>query len=217
MKRTRLLRHRKTPIGVIFILFCLHLTLSTAFADTEATVAWIFDGDTVRLSDGTKVRYTGIDAPELAHDTLPVEPFADESTLFNKHLTFGKQVRIQFDQERYDQYGRLLAYVFLLDGTFVNGLLVEKGLATVCSTPPNLRHDQDLIALQRRAIHGKAGLWASANPGEESFYIGNARSRRFHRPSCPLGQKTAKRNKVAYRNRIAAFYDGLAPCRKCNP
>jgi endonuclease YncB( thermonuclease family) len=182
-----------------------------------ATMSWVFDGDTIKLSNGTRVRYAGVNTPEIAHEGRPAEPFANEAYMFNKRLTMGNRVRIQIDKEKYDQYGRLLAYVFLPDGTFVNGALVEKGLAMVYTTPPNVRYDQDLLTLQRRAMRERVGLWASADPGKEPFYIGNKRSRRFHSPSCHLGQKTGRRNKVIYRNRLEAFYDGLSPCKKCNP
>jgi len=182
-----------------------------------ATVVWVFDGDTIKLSNSAKVRYAGVNTPEVAHDGQPAQPLADEAYLLNRRLTRGGQVRIQIDKEKYDQYGRLLAYVFLPDGTFVNGALVEKGLAMVYTTPPNVRYDRDLLTLQRRAMRERVGLWASADPGKEAFYIGNTRSRRFHSPSCHLGRKTGRRNKVIYRNRLEAFYDGLSPCKKCNP
>ncbi len=208
---------RKKISIAVFLILSLCLIFSTALADIEATVVWVFDGDTVKLSDGTKLRYAGINCPELAHDGQPEEPFAHESSVLNRHLTLNKRVRIQLDEERYDQYSRLLAYVFLPDGTFVNAALVEKGLATVCATPPTIKYYQHLLALQRHAIHEKVGIWSSANRVEEGYYIGNTRSHRFHRPSCYLGHKTTRRNKVIHRNRLEAFYEGLSPCKKCNP
>ncbi|MFZ5995159.1 MAG: thermonuclease family protein [Thermodesulfobacteriota bacterium] len=199
------------------LIFWTYIFSAPVLADMAATVVWVFDGDTIKLSNGTMVRYAGVNTPEVAHDGQPSQPLADEACLLNRRLTQGKQVRVQIDKEKYDQYGRLLAYVFLPDGTFVNGALVEKGLAPVYTTPPNVRYDRDLLTLQRRAMRERVGLWASADPGKEPFYIGNTRSRRFHSPSCHLGRKTGRRNKVIYRNRLEAFYDGLSPCKKCNP
>lgn len=210
-------KRKKVCLVVCLLVLWAHLFSAPVLADMVATVAWVFDGDTIKLSNGTKIRYAGINTPEVAHDGQPAQPLADEAYLLNRRLTRGGQVRIQVDKEKYDQYGRLLAYVFLPDGTFVNGALVEKGLAMVYTTPPNVRYDQDLLTLQRRAMREKVGLWASADPGKEPFYIGNKRSRRFHSPSCHLGQKTGRRNKVIYRNRLETFYDGLSPCKKCNP
>ncbi|HEC98774.1 MAG TPA: nuclease [Proteobacteria bacterium] len=210
-------KRKKVCLVVCLLVLWAHLFIAPVLADMVATVAWVFDGDTIKLSNGTKIRYAGINTPEVAHDGQPAQPLADEAYLLNRRLTRGRQVRIQVDKEKYDQYGRMLAYVFLPGGTFVNGALVEKGLAMVYTTPPNVRYDQDLLTLQRRAMRERVGLWASADPGKEPFYIGNTRSRRFHGPSCHLGQKTGRRNKVVYRNRLEAFYDGLSPCKKCNP
>lgn len=210
-------KRKKVCLVVCLLVLWAHLFIAPVLADMVATVAWVFDGDTIKLSSGTKIRYAGINTPEVAHDGQPAQPLADEAYLLNRRLTRGRQVRIQVDKEKYDQYGRMLAYVFLPGGTFVNGALVEKGLAMVYTTPPNVRYDQDLLTLQRRAMRERVGLWASADPGKEPFYIGNTRSRRFHGPSCHLGQKTGRRNKVVYRNRLEAFYDGLSPCKKCNP
>ncbi|MDI6789588.1 MAG: thermonuclease family protein [Thermodesulfobacteriota bacterium] len=210
-------KRKKVCLVVCLLVLWAHLFIAPVLADMVATVAWVFDGDTIKLSNGTKIRYAGINTPEVAHNGQPAQPLADEAYLLNRRLTRGRQVRIQVDKEKYDQYGRMLAYVFLPDGAFVNGALVEKGLAMVYTTPPNVRYDQDLLTLQRRAMRERVGLWAAADPGKEPFYIGNTRSRRFHSPSCHLGQKTGRRNKVVYRNRLEAFYDGLSPCKKCNP
>ncbi|MEW6327979.1 MAG: thermonuclease family protein [Thermodesulfobacteriota bacterium] len=210
-------KRKKVCLVVCLFVLWIHLFITPVLADVVASVAWVFDGDTIKLASGTKVRYAGINSPEIAHEGRPAESLADEAYLLNRRLTRDRRVRIQVDKEKYDQYGRLLAYVFLPDGTFVNGVLVEKGLAIVYTTPPNVRYDQELLTLQRRAMRERVGLWASAGPGKEPFYIGNTRSRRFHSPSCHLGRKTGRRNKVIYRNRLEAFYDGLSPCKKCNP
>ncbi|MEW5948175.1 MAG: thermonuclease family protein [Thermodesulfobacteriota bacterium] len=210
-------KSKKVCFVVRLLVLWAYIFSAPVLADMSATVTWVFDGDTIKLSNGTRVRYAGVNTPEMAHEGRPAEPLADEACLLNRHLTRGRQVRIQVDKEKYDQYGRLLAYVFLPDGTFVNGALVEKGLAMVYTTPPNVRYDRDLLTLQRRAMRERVGIWASADPGKEAFYIGNTRSRRFHSPSCHLGRKTGRRNKVIYRNRLEAFYDGLSPCKKCNP
>ena len=159
-------KRKKVCLVVCLLVLWAHLFIAPVLADMVATVSWVFDGDTIRLSNGTRVRYAGVNTPEVAHDGQPAQPLADEAYLLNRRLTQGGQVRIQVDKEKYDQYGRLLAYVFLPDGTFVNGALVEKGLAMVYTTPPNVRYDRDLFTLQRAAVRERVGLWAPANPGK---------------------------------------------------
>ncbi|MBW2406005.1 MAG: thermonuclease family protein [Deltaproteobacteria bacterium] len=81
---------------------------------------WVHDGDTIVLTDGRYVRYIGINAPEIAHDNHKAEAFGYEAKNYNKSLVRSKTVRLEFDKEKYDRHGRLLAYVFLLNGTFIN-------------------------------------------------------------------------------------------------
>jgi micrococcal nuclease len=110
-----------TFIGLLFI-----QSQRPSAADTWLRVNWVIDGDTVVLSNGQKVRYIGINAPELAHDGHKAEPYGDEAKRFNASLVDRKKVRLEFDKERNDRYERLLAYVFLKDGTFVNAEILSR-------------------------------------------------------------------------------------------
>ncbi|OAG27872.1 thermonuclease family protein [Thermodesulfatator autotrophicus] len=181
-------------------------------------VRWVIDGDTIILENGQKVRYAGINAPEIAHEDSPGEPFGREALRFNIKLVKGKKVVLELAEEERDRFGRLLAYVFLLDGTFVQEALVREGLAFSCYMPPNVKYFERLLAAQRQAMHQKRGLWSDeALFKGEPYYIGNKRSRRFHRPSCGFGRKTSLRNKVIFHSMKEAFYEGFCPCRKCQP
>lgn len=122
----------------------------------------VIDGDTILLANGEKVRYIGIDTPEINHSTKGAEPFGLEAKEANEQLVEGKRVRLEFDVERRDRYGRLLAYVFLEDGTFVNGWLVEHGLARARAYPPNVRYQDLLERLEWQAQEKRLGLWAGA-------------------------------------------------------
>ncbi len=117
------------------------------------------DGDTVVLFSGERVRYIGVNTPELHHPQKPVEWYAREAKEFNRRLVEGKKVRLEFDVERRDRYRRLLAYVFLEDGTFVNAELVRQGYAQVMTYPPNVKHADLFLQLEREAREAKRGLW----------------------------------------------------------
>lgn len=173
----------KRPISPIFIAIALMLALAYAggrlYFSTEGKVpsffarrydysrikvARVIDGDTVELADGEKVRYIGINTPELWRKVngrwvYDPRPFAEESAGLNRALTHGKLVRLEFDVERRDKYGRLLAYVFLGDGTFVNAELVRQGYAQIMTIPPNVKYVDLLLRLQREARVQKRGLW----------------------------------------------------------
>ncbi|NDY42228.1 hypothetical protein G3N55_05145 [Dissulfurirhabdus thermomarina] len=186
-------------------------------AGQECRVTWVYDGDTIRLRTGEHVRYIGIDAPEVAHDDRPGDPLGTEAARRNRELVAGKTVRLEWDRERHDVHGRLLAYVWLPDGRMVEEILVEEGLARACAVPPNTAHFDEIVAAQRRAMAARRGLWALPPPVPERFYIGNRRSLRFHRPDCRYGRRTRRENRVRFESREEALRQGYCPCRRCRP
>jgi|LSQX01.1.fsa_nt_gb micrococcal nuclease len=116
----------------------------------------VVDGDTIVIEGGERVRYIGMDTPELEG----AEPGAEAATEANRELVEGREVRIVLDVEHRDQYGRLLAYVYA-DGVFVNAELLRRGLAQIVTYPPNVRHEAQLRSLQREARQAGRGLWGA--------------------------------------------------------
>ena len=104
------------------------------------------------------MRLIGIDTPESVKPRAPVECFAREASAFLERLVEGKRVRLERDVEDRDQYGRLLAYVHRGD-LHVNAELVRRGYATVATFPPNVRHVDTFLRLQREARRDNRGLW----------------------------------------------------------
>src|SRR5260221_8295539 len=80
-----------------------------------ARVQRAVDGDTLLLDDRTRVRLLGVDTPETKRPDWPVESFGPEAHEFTRAHVEGRQVRLEFDKERHDKYGRVLAYVYLDD------------------------------------------------------------------------------------------------------
>ena len=109
----------------------------------------VVDGDTADAGRRRQVRFLGIDAPEMERDGRPAEFMAHKSKDFVAELIQGKTVRLEYDRERYDRYGRLLAYLFLPDGAMVNAV-VRQGLARVYSQAPNVRYQEALTPPSRR-------------------------------------------------------------------
>jgi micrococcal nuclease len=145
---------------IIIILLIIIQGCSTAENSRYVSrVVYINDGDTVRLANGESVRYLGIDTPEMDYKTFSHEHMAKEAKEFNKDLVYGKTVRLEFDVEKRDKYGRLLAYVYV-DDIFVNAKLIEEGYARLLVFPPNTRHADYLLELQNKARENKKGLWA---------------------------------------------------------
>jgi len=201
----------------VILIACTLAALAVYGAEKRGQVRWVADGDTIVLTDGERVRYAGINAPEVAHDGEPGELFADEARRFNRKLVLGRWLNLELSEELRDRYGRLLAYVFLEDGTFVNGELVQQGYAHLIRRQPRVRYWEILLNLQRQALMEKKGLWSLPVTKPEKHYLGNKKSWVFHRPHCQLGLKTAVHNRVFFENRYEALYQGFSPGRRCKP
>ncbi len=126
----------------------------------RGTVRQVYDGDTVELVGGDKVRLLGINTPELGHDDRLPEPFAEPARTFLESLAPpGARVKLRFDVERADRYGRLLAHVFLDNGANVQAELLEAGLATTLVVPPNEWNHLCYDRLERAARDDRRGIW----------------------------------------------------------
>jgi len=130
-----------------------------AYRNHPVKVAYVIDGDTVKLTRGQKLRYIGVDTPETKHPRKPVQYYGKEAYAFNKQLVEGKEIYIEFDVVPTDRYGRWLGYVFLADGTFVNALLVKQGYAKVYTYPPNVKYIDLFRKLETEARKNKRGVW----------------------------------------------------------
>ncbi|QRG69739.1 thermonuclease family protein [Brevibacillus choshinensis] len=133
-----------------------------ANGEMEATVQRVVDGDTFELSTGEKVRLIGVDTPETVKPNHPVEPYGKEASDFSKQLLTGQKVTLKFDVEPYDKYKRLLAYMYLQDGTFVNEKLVREGYARIMTIPPNVAQADLFLQAEREARENNRGLWGKS-------------------------------------------------------
>jgi micrococcal nuclease len=127
----------------------------------RAHVTRVIDGDTVEVSIAGRddeVRYIGIDTPETVKPGTPIQCFGPQASALNHRLVEGRRVRLVFDRERRDVYGRLLAYVYR-GGLFVNARLVRSGYARTLTIPPNVAHAGLFDRLARQAGVAGRGLW----------------------------------------------------------
>ena len=129
-----------------------------------AQVTAITDGDTITVRMGGadyRLRYILINTPEVD------QPFGSEATAANRGLVMGKTVYLLKDVSETDRFGRLLRYVYLADGTFVNAQLVRDGWAQVATFPPDVTKEAEMRAAQAEAMAAGRGLWADgAAPAE---------------------------------------------------
>ena len=116
----------------------------------------VIDGDTITIEGGERVRYIGIDTPEIHPHP---EPYGIEAWQANRRLVEGKGVRLERDVSETDKYGRLLRYVYV-DSVFVNAELVKAGLAHAKAYPPDTKYQDFLEEMEAEARRAGRGMWA---------------------------------------------------------
>jgi micrococcal nuclease len=134
-------------------------------------VTYVVDGDTIDIdiSDGkmprTRIRLWGVDTPETVKPNCPIEHFGLEASRFTKKASLGKDVRLELLPHRTrDSYDRLLAYVFLPDGTMLNRRLIVLGLGYADERFKH-PHKADFARAMKEARRDRTGLWKkSENP-----------------------------------------------------
>ena len=148
------------------------MPLGRTYNYSDVLVKRAVDGDTLLLETGERVRLIGIDTPEMheskklyrdaersKQDVSAIQEMGRKSHQFTKGLVEGKQVSLEFDIEKYDKYGRLLGYVYLKDGTFVNAEIVKQGYASLMTYPPNVKYADLFQKLYEEARQNQRGLW----------------------------------------------------------
>jgi len=122
----------------------------------------VIDGDTivVKIADKEeRVRLIGVDTPETVHPNKPVEYFGKEASEFTKSMVEGKNVKLEHDWQKRDKYKRLLAYVYLEDGTFLNAEIIKQGYGFAYIRFP-FKYLDEFRKYEREARESNKGLWA---------------------------------------------------------
>jgi micrococcal nuclease len=202
------------------------LLVSGAFAQQWRTCTRVIDGDTIELDGGEKVRLVGIDTPELTESRKSVLLFAQMAQLFMQSLLEGKRVRLEYDQDRTDKYGRTLAYIFLEDGTFVNAAAVQQGYAFAYVKYP-FKYMDDFKRYEGEARENRRGLWYSdiqkpatveqglgiaALAGTKTTVYITRSGAKYHSEGC----RSLSKSKIPI-SLEDAIQKGYTPCSRCNP
>lgn len=135
------------------------------------TVKTVYDGDTVELEDGRKIRLLGINTPEVQHKDKMAEAGGEEAKAWLIDKLQHTKVRLEFDVEKTDKYGRTLAYLFTENKEHINLSLVKAGLAAISIYPPNLRYVDEFVAAGNKAEQEKLGIWQ--RPEYAAIPVGN--------------------------------------------
>ena len=160
--------------GLPFILLVFFLITGSEAAPTSTThncsahhyqetvtADYVYDGDTIHLHDGRKLRLIGINTPEHGKKGKEDEPFYRAAKIQLQHIinnTHGK-LKLVYGEEKHDHYHRLLANIFTPEGVNISAALLRKGLGYSIAIPPNIKFLECYRDAERQAKNLKKGLW----------------------------------------------------------
>lgn len=124
------------------------------------TIKKVYDGDTVLLSDGRKIRLLGINTPEIEHFDKVGQAGGEAARQWLKQQLLNTRVRLEFDQQKHDKYQRYLAHLFTKQGEHINLQLVRRGYASINIYPPNLIYVTKLLKAEQAAEAERLGIWS---------------------------------------------------------
>ena len=145
----------KSRIWLSAITLFLFLLAGCNSPPETAQVTRVIDGDTIIIEGNNRVRYIGIDTPEIYPE---MEDYGTKAWQANRRLVEDREVRLEKDTSETDKYGRLLRYVYV-DDTFVNAELVRLGLARAEAYPPDTRYQDYLEQMETEARQAGRGMW----------------------------------------------------------
>jgi micrococcal nuclease len=196
MQRVKSISKGQYSIVILLLVILTFLFISDLVGDDVYRVKTVIDGDTIVLKDisSTNVRYLGIDSPEVQSLDGPGDLLSDEARRINKNLVDGKKIRLEFDKERFDPYGRTLAYVFV-DDIFVNEQILRSGLAKALIIQPNDKYEKRLLKAEKEAKDLRKGIWGDLSrltfpEGNSDFVIKPASATRY------IDQRVVVRGKI---------------------
>jgi len=165
----------KSKLTAAIIILFLFTPLFSEYE--QCRLVRIVDGDTIVVEykgKSERVRLTGIDTPETSANAKALRDAerkktdvnvivlqGEKAAAFAESLLAGEEILfLEFDLQKRDRYGRLLAYVYLADGRMINELMLKAGYATLMTIPPNVKYRDRFLKAYREARTLKRGLWA---------------------------------------------------------
>lgn len=139
----------------------IYRTVPETYRENVESRIWVkqvIDVNTLLLSSGEQVELTGVKTSITRRFRKSVSNYMKEASLFVKRLVEGKEIKLEFDWEKRDRYGHLLAYVYLMDGTFINEEIIKQGYGFTDTKYP-FKYMEEFRGYEREAKENKIGLW----------------------------------------------------------
>ncbi|OIN95708.1 MAG: hypothetical protein AUJ48_02700 [Deltaproteobacteria bacterium CG1_02_45_11] len=210
-------------LGSILIIYFLWVFSGGNPYGKWVLVTEVVDGDTMHVGRGwrkTTVQFLGVDTPETVHQDKPVEFLGPEASEFTRKTLKGEKVRLELEPlNRADNYGRLLAYVYLNDGILFNAELIKRGYARVIA-PFHFRYYDEFRNYEREAVATGRGIWTAKVkniqfPSEKGRkIIGSKKSKIYHLPGQAYYEKVKEENRVYFDSEEGAIKAGYRKAKR---
>jgi len=160
----------------------LGLACETDRIDDRFRVAWVYDGDTIRLEDGRKIRLVGINTPETGRGKRPAQAGAEQAAQRLRQIidAHDGQIAVRFGEDRYDRYDRMLAHLYTPEGKSIGATLIREGHAAAITVPPNAWNADCYYSAEDTARKQKRGIWKTGTLGPSLSKELSRESRGFH-------------------------------------
>jgi micrococcal nuclease len=182
------------------------------------TVEKALSGDSVRLSTGKTLKYSGIQSQPMQSKIVMVREYGEKAQAFNAALVEGKEIEIEWGPRIRDQYGELIGYVFLPDGRLVNEEMLKAGWAKTRLRPPNLQYAERFRKAQNQAKRDKLGQWEKEPPsrfGPDAVFLGEKSTKIYYLPDSPELDQIPEAHLIKFRSRVEAKAAGYKACFTC--
>ena len=194
-------------------LFVVLFVLPSLQAENQniATVIKVIDGDTLKIkyqSSEENIRLIGIDTPESkinkkakkdskrsGQDIKTIIALGDKAANFTRSLVKpGNTIKVEFDVQQRDRYGRILGYIYLNNGKMLNEEIIKAGYANIMTVPPNVKHQEVFLIAYREASNNRKGLWKGVENEYEKSSQRRYSCRRTRHQIFARDQSHAQRN-----------------------
>lgn len=152
------------------VLILVIIILTGCNQQEEVYIERVIDGDTIKTAAGDSIRLIGVDTPEIDWENNDSEFYAQKARLFTEKMLLNKNIALEYDSEKEDHYGRILAYVFY-EGENFNEILIEKGYASLMIVEPNSKYELDFKKAAAEARSQNLGVWSQVLEAEKNLPV----------------------------------------------
>lgn len=211
-KSNRNIHKKRGLFKCLFLIFLFVTNLCVqGNANEHSIVKKIYNGKSIKLSDGKKITYIGLSAPDKKG-----KPFYTMCKEANKSLVDKKRVAILTDLSEKGDDGKVSGYVYAGE-VFVNAELIKNGYALVRILPLNDHYKEYFLSLQKEARKNRRGLWAFEDMSNEPYYVGSKSKKVFHRPKCFHVENIDFDDRIIFRTKDEALNKRFVQDWRCCP